>query len=94
MLFEMIWSLRDRAPLSAYMFAEARREGIHPRVEEHRLIVDALRARDPAAARKAMRQHLQRVIVDLLSATETEVVERARSEIAERKGLLNKRLAV
>jgi DNA-binding FadR family transcriptional regulator len=94
LIFDTIWSLRERAPLSAYMFAEARREGVHPRVDEHRLIVEALRARDPSAARKAMRNHLQRVIVDLLSATETEEIRRTRHEIAERKGLLSKRLAI
>lgn len=94
MIFEMIWSLRDRAPLSAYMFAEARRESVHPRVEEHRLIVDALRARDPAEARKMMREHLQRVIEDLLAATEVEVIRRARSETEMQRGRIARRLNV
>jgi len=89
---EMLWNLRDRAPLSAHMFAEARREGVHPRVDEHRLIVDALRAQDPALARKTMRDHLGRVIEDLLSATEVEVMRRARSEIQSQRGMLAKRL--
>jgi len=88
----MLWSLRDRAPLSAHMFAEARREGIHPRVDEHRLIVDALRARDTALARKTMRDHLRRVVEDLLAATEVEVLRRARSEIEDQRGMVAKRL--
>ncbi len=91
-VIDMLWTLRDRAPLSAHMFAEARREGVHPRVEEHRLIVDALRARDSAAARKAMRDHLRRVIDDVLAATEVEALRRAQSEIAEQRGALAKRL--
>jgi GntR family transcriptional repressor for pyruvate dehydrogenase complex len=88
----MLWNLRERAPLSAHMFAEARREGVHPRVEEHRLIVDALRARDSAAARGAMRNHLKRVIEDLLAATEVEALRRAQSEIEEQRGTLQRRL--
>ncbi|WP_293878389.1 MULTISPECIES: FadR/GntR family transcriptional regulator [unclassified Sphingomonas] len=89
---EMLWSLRERAPLSAHMFAEARREGVNPRVEEHRLIVDALRARDSAAARTAMRSHLKRVVEDLLAATEVEALRRARSEIEQQRGALERRL--
>ena len=65
-----------------------------PRVNEHKLIVDALRARDPQAARDAMRAHLQRVTADLLAATEIELMQRAqaeaeahRSRIARRAGL-------
>lgn len=91
---EMLWNLRDRAPLSAHMFAEARREGVHPRVEEHRLIVDALRAQDPALARQTMRDHLRRVVEDLLAATEVEVLRRARSEIETQRGLVARRLRV
>ena len=74
------------------MFAEARREGVNPRVEEHRLIVDALRARDSAAARTAMRSHLKRVVEDLLAATEVEALRRARSEIEQQRGALERRL--
>lgn len=89
---EMLWALRDRAPLSAHMFAEARREGIHPRVEEHQLIVDALRAHDSALSRKVMRNHLRRVVEDLLAATEFEMLRRAHSELEDQRGKVTKRL--
>jgi GntR family transcriptional repressor for pyruvate dehydrogenase complex len=89
---EMLWELRERAPLSVCMFAQARREGVHPRVEEHQLIVDALRARDSAQARKTMRDHLSRVVEDLLVATEVEVLSRARSEIESQRGRVARRL--
>ena len=91
---EMLWDLRERAPLSACMFAEARREGVHPRVDEHQLIVDALRTHDSAKARKAMRDHLRRVVEDLLAATEVEVLRRARSEIESQRGRVTRRLRV
>ena len=40
------------------------------RVREHRSILDALKARDPAAARHAMRQHFYRLTEAMLEATE------------------------
>jgi len=91
-VIEMLWELRERAPLSARMFAEARSEGVHPRVEEHQLIVEALRARDSTQARKTMRDHLRRVVDDLLAATEVEVLSRARSEIESQRGRVARRL--
>ena len=91
-VIEMLWELRERSPLSARMFAEARREGVHPRVDEHQLIVDALRARNSAQARKAMRGHLRRVVDDLLAATEVEVLRRAQSEIELQRGRVKRRL--
>ena len=94
--FELVEArtLCERSPLCVHMFGQARREGVMPRVNEHKLILDALRSRDPRAARGAMRAHLQRVTGDLLAATELELVQRARAEadahrsrIARRAGL-------
>jgi GntR family transcriptional repressor for pyruvate dehydrogenase complex len=93
-VIEMLWELRERAPLSARIFAEGRREGVHPRVDEHQLIVDALRAHDSTLARKTMRDHLRRVVEDLLAATEVEVLRRARSEIESQRGRVARRLHV
>jgi DNA-binding FadR family transcriptional regulator len=42
--------------------------------------LDGLKAHDPAAARVAMRDHLERVIEHLLHATETEAMEKAQQE--------------
>jgi GntR family transcriptional repressor for pyruvate dehydrogenase complex len=49
--------------------------GVQPRVGEHRRILVALRKHDPKAARNAMRDHLARVIEDLLAATEPEALD-------------------
>lgn len=67
---ETLWDLRYRSPLCRAMFERARRREVNPRPDEHQAILEALRARDSAAARKAMRDHLNRVISDLLAATE------------------------
>jgi GntR family transcriptional repressor for pyruvate dehydrogenase complex len=91
---EYLWDLRTRSPLCANMFARAKRGGITPRVEEHRPIVAALRARDPQAARAAMQEHLRGVVDDLLAATELEVMERARSELDARRDKVSRRLRI
>jgi DNA-binding FadR family transcriptional regulator len=91
---EYLWELRTKSPLCANMFARAKRGGITPRVEEHRPIVEALRAGDPHAARHAMRRHLRGVVDDLLAATELEVMEKARSEVDARRDDVARRLKV
>jgi GntR family transcriptional repressor for pyruvate dehydrogenase complex len=68
-VIEHLLDLRHKSPLCVYMLERARRVGVHPRVSEHRRILVALRKRDPKAARNAMRDHLARVIEDLLQAT-------------------------
>ena len=77
---EMLWDIREKSPLCVHMFAQARREGVTPRVAEHRMIVDALRDHDPRRARESMRAHLRRVTEDLLAATELELIQQAQAE--------------
>jgi DNA-binding FadR family transcriptional regulator len=72
---ENLWDWRNRSPLARNILTRARGMGLEPRIVEHRRVVDALKARDPAAARQAMRDHLERVIDHLLHATETEAVQ-------------------
>lgn len=79
---EMLWTIREQSPLCVYMFAKARREGVTPRVNEHQLIVDALAAHDPQAAREGMRSHLRRVTDDLLEATRLDMIEKAHVDFA------------
>ncbi|MBX3563689.1 MAG: FadR family transcriptional regulator [Sphingomonas sp.] len=93
-VIEYLWELRVKSPLAANMFARARRGGVTPRVDEHRPILAALKARDPNAARNAMRLHLRGVVDDLLEATELEVMERARNELDARRDSVSKRLEI
>jgi GntR family transcriptional repressor for pyruvate dehydrogenase complex len=82
---ETLWDMRYRSPLCREMLSRARAAGDRPRLEEHRRIIQALAARDPHAARTAMREHLNRVIDGLLAATESEAVLQARRETAKRR---------
>jgi DNA-binding FadR family transcriptional regulator len=84
-LVESLWDKRYQSPLCVYFFSRAREAGIQPPVDEHRLVLDALKARDPDAARQAMRDHLARVTENLLIATEADVMDRARLQVEERR---------
>lgn len=79
---EMLWNVRSASPECALMFSRARDHGSKPVVEEHERIVAALRTRDPANARAAMRAHLDAVIEHLLATTEADAIKRAKAEAA------------
>jgi GntR family transcriptional repressor for pyruvate dehydrogenase complex len=91
MVIETLWDLRYKAPLTREIFRRARTVGISAFVDDHRAVVDALRDRDARAARAAMQAHLTNVMEELLSATETEVVKKAREDFErQRLALLNR----
>lgn len=91
---ESLWDARYRSPLCQHMLERARAVGVVPRIDEHQVILAALRDRNPKSARKAMRDHLARVIDGLLKATEIDAMERARAEVEARRTDLARRVAV
>ena len=78
---ENLWNLRYTSPEAALLHAKARTANVKPVVDEHTAVLEALRRRDPAAARAAMRAHLAAVLDSLLFATEEKAVEDARRAI-------------
>jgi GntR family transcriptional regulator, hexuronate regulon transcriptional repressor len=93
-VIENLWDIRYESPLCRHMLERARGVGVQPRIGEHRRILAALRKHDPKAARKAMRDHLARVIEGLLKATETEAVNGARKKAVSRRNEYTRRLSV
>ena len=77
-----LWEARARSPQYQLFADKAHAAGVGPRIDEHREIIAALRTRLPETARRAMRQHLARVLESLLAATEVEEGERARARVA------------
>lgn len=75
---EHLWDLRATSPEAVLLHEKARHASIKPVVEEHSAVLDALRARDPNAARAAMRAHLSAVLDGLLFATEERALAEAR----------------
>jgi DNA-binding FadR family transcriptional regulator len=83
---EMLWDARARSPQTQSLSVKAHAAGVIPRIDEHAAILEALRTRSPDEARRAMRDHLTRVLDSLLAATEVQELEQARARIAaERK---------
>lgn len=82
---QMLWDARARSPQSHLMDNKGRARGLKPPIEEHAAILRALKRRDPEAARAAMREHITRVMEDMLEATEVKEVERARAAVAEKR---------
>lgn len=78
---EHLWSLRNSSQVSVRILEKVRDKGSKPRIGEHKEILDALKSRDPDKARTAMREHLNRVVKQLLDATEADVIETARKQI-------------
>ena len=91
---ENLWELRNRSPLARNILTRARGGGLQPRIVEHSRVLEALKAHDPAQARQAMRDHLERVIEHLLHATETEAMEKAQQESNARRSQVAKRVAI
>jgi GntR family transcriptional repressor for pyruvate dehydrogenase complex len=79
---ERLWAMRRNSPECALLHEKARVADIRPVVDEHKAIAAALRSRDPAAARAAMRAHLHQVIDYLLFTTEERAMEEARKSMA------------
>ena len=65
-----LWDLRETSVEAALLHEKVRSANIKPVVEEHTAVLEALRARDPEAARTAMRAHLSAVLESLLFPTE------------------------
>ncbi|MBW8755777.1 MAG: FCD domain-containing protein, partial [Sphingomonadales bacterium] len=82
---EHLWDLRAKSPEAALLHEKARTANVKPVVEEHSAVLLALKARDPAAARAAMRAHLAAVIDSLLFATEERAIEEARRAVAAKR---------
>ena len=84
-VIEELWRIRRASPESVLLHAKARDANIKPVLEEHADILEALRTRDPAKARAAMRAHLSAVLDHLLFTTEEAAVEKARKVFDEKR---------
>jgi len=82
---EMLWEARARSPQYRLLTDKAHEAGVVPGEDEHAKILDALRSRDVARSRAAMRSHISRVLDSLLKATEVHELEQARARIDEQR---------
>ena len=75
---EMLWRIRMESKEVREVYDAVCHDDAEEREAEHRAILDALRARDPAAARNAMREHFRRLIKSMLDVTEEQALEELR----------------
>ena len=80
---ETLWRVRMESKQVRQVYDAVCHDDAEEREAEHRKILDALRARDPAAARNAMREHFRRLIKSMLDVTEEQALEELRRKANE-----------
>lgn len=81
----LIWRMRNELPRVQKVYARVCHNDGSDRAHEHAEILAALRARNPATARKAMQQHFQRLFESMLEATESDALAEIRSRTREHR---------
>jgi DNA-binding FadR family transcriptional regulator len=92
-MVENLWDLRYQ-PACRDLLERAGRVRTQPLVNDHQDILDALKARNPAAARTAMREHLGRVINNLMAVVEADAIEEAKALMQARRDEVARRAKV
>lgn len=82
-IVEQLWKMRTQLPQVKEVYDAVCLEDTSLRGDEHQEIYDALRKRDPAAARIAMRGHFTRLIESMLNVTEEQALEQIRQKASE-----------
>ncbi len=80
---ETLWRMREELPDVKHLYESVCDADASARANEHQDILDALRARDPARARQAMRLHFRRLIGAMLDVSERREVEELEKRISE-----------
>ena len=82
-VIKSLWRLRTELPQVRAAHESVGKHDGRIRFEEHNAIVEALRNRDPAAARIAMRRHFNRLLEAMLDVTEERAMEELRRKSAQ-----------
>ena len=80
---QSLWRMREEIPEVKATYEAVCTHDASFRTAEHRAIFDALRSRDPAAARNAMREHFHRLLESMLDATERRALEQVQQQASE-----------
>ena len=78
-----LWRMREDIPDVKTAYQSVCVHDATQRADEHRAVFEALKARDPSAARLAMREHFQRLITSLLDATEKIALEEVQQRVSQ-----------
>lgn len=80
---QQLWRIRNELPQVQKVYSSVCVSDAKARTDEHASIYGALRDRDPAAARIAMREHFHRLFEAMLVATENSALEEVKRQIGE-----------
>ncbi|WP_430417284.1 FadR/GntR family transcriptional regulator [Parasphingorhabdus sp.] len=80
---ETLWRMREELPEVKATYESICETDASYRAKEHQQICDALLARDPAAARTAMREHFHRLIEAMLDASEKQALAEVQQRASE-----------
>jgi len=94
-VIDSMWKMRTEAAQLQKVYKNVCDKDASHREDEHQAIVDALKNRDSAAARMAMRAHFTRMIEALLTASEEEAYQEVKRKASESRSrfLLTKQLS-
>lgn len=79
-IIKMLWRMRSEIPQVKADYESVCIVDPTSRMREHQAICDALKARNPVAARQAMRQHFRRLIEAMLDVTEKQALEKVQKQ--------------
>ena len=79
---ETLWRMRTEQPQVRAVHAAVCEQDDSSRVEEHAAILDALKAHDPAGARRAMRSHFNRLLSAMLDASARTAMQELERQVA------------
>lgn len=78
-----LWEMREQIPEVKATYEAVCVHDAASRTAEHRAIFESIKARDPAGARQAMREHFQRLLESMLEATERKALEEVQQRASE-----------
>lgn len=79
-VLQNIWRMRNEIDAVKRVYEAVGEKDSADRVKEHSDIMEAIRARNPVAARQAMRQHFSRLLNALLDFSEQKAIEDVREK--------------
>lgn len=80
---QSLWRMREEIPDVKATYEAVCVHDADSRTAEHRAIFEALKARDPGAARNAMREHFHRLLETMLEATERRALEEVQQQASQ-----------
>lgn len=78
---ETLWRMREELPTVKSSYDVVCYDDAQLLAKEHKDILEALKARDPVVARRAMREHFRRLISTMLDASEKEAMREVQQRL-------------